>query len=483
MSGSEVRVPPLCFWLIRAASWIVPHSGRGAWRKDREREIWHWWAFLCEHGAATRDARIGLVRHCWRFFGEAFWRRFDREQFFPGLRSAAGTPRFLLCFLALAIAAATGISGGFSGARSIFAPLPYRDPDRLVVFLQDMRTMGPRMGVPYLTAEVWKMKSRSVAAFGTWSAQRIQSGSDPQYYRGMAVTQGFFALLGCAPALGREFEPREYDAAILGDSYWRLHFGGDPHVVGRTISINNRTARVIGVLPRRFRFFYEEPDVWTLLDPRHPHHSYYAVMGRLRDGVSREQARSELQAIAIRIRDPWAGRQIGVASLAEVVAQACPVSAKVPVVAGFVVLAAIALQCWIFGRSGKRQWKLAAFFLAKSAGLAGALSCFWIEAAAHVRDGMLAAILAWVYLTVLLGLMWFSIRDQKRRCPECLCRLTMPVTIGSWSSPLLEPVSTELVCRQGHGTLNFPETASSASEPRRWTALDTSWRDLFNSTK
>jgi hypothetical protein len=55
----------------------------------------------------------------------------------------------------------------------------------------------------------------------------------------------------------------------------------------------------------------------------------------------------------------------------------------------------------------------------------------------------------------------------------------MPVTIGSWSSPLLDPVSTELLCEQGHGSLCVPETQSSASEPDRWTALDDSWRELF----
>jgi hypothetical protein len=57
----------------------------------------------------------------------------------------------------------------------------------------------------------------------------------------------------------------------------------------------------------------------------------------------------------------------------------------------------------------------------------------------------------------------------------------MPVTMGSWSSQLLDPVTTEFLCKNGHGSLAMPETQSSSAEPDRWTAMDESWRDLFTS--
>jgi hypothetical protein len=80
---------------------------------------------------------------------------------------------------------------------------------------------------------------------------------------------------------------------------------------------------------------------------------------------------------------------------------------------------------------------------------------------------LFACALAWVFA------------DQRRRCPECLGLLALPVTIGSWAS-VLEPVSTELVCEQGHGSLSVPESALAL--PQKWTALDVSWRGLFPAT-
>jgi hypothetical protein len=58
-------------------------------------------------------------------------------------------------------------------------------------------------------------------------------------------------------------------------------------------------------------------------------------------------------------------------------------------------------------------------------------------------------------------------------------RLTLPVRMGSWSSELLDPVSTEMVCERGHGALSVPETQGSASVREHWTALDDSWKQLF----
>jgi hypothetical protein len=75
---------------------------------------------------------------------------------------------------------------------------------------------------------------------------------------------------------------------------------------------------------------------------------------------------------------------------------------------------------------------------------------------------------------------WWSTHDQHLRCRVCLRRLSMPVRLGSWSHPMLDPVSTETVCGSGHGLLYVSEPAgSSTAEPEHWMELDPSWRDLF----
>ena len=80
-----------------------------------------------------------------------------------------------------------------------------------------------------------------------------------------------------------------------------------------------------------------------------------------------------------------------------------------------------------------------------------------------------------------LATLWCVV-DQRKRCPVCLSRLALPVTLGSWSSSLLDPVTTEFVCERGHGSLAMPETAASSAERDRWTEMDESWRDLFTRT-
>jgi hypothetical protein len=109
----------------------------------------------------------------------------------------------------------------------------------------------------------------------------------------------------------------------------------------------------------------------------------------------------------------------------------------------------------------------------------------WTEAGGVIRSQFAPGSGAWAMTGVVYtlsamflfacALAWIF-ADQRRRCPECLHVLALPVTIGSWSS-VLEPVSTELICEQGHGSLSVPESVLAL--PEKWTSLDASWRDLF----
>jgi hypothetical protein len=78
-----------------------------------------------------------------------------------------------------------------------------------------------------------------------------------------------------------------------------------------------------------------------------------------------------------------------------------------------------------------------------------------------------------------LAIIW-CVADQRRRCPVCLHRLVLPVTMGSWASICFDPASTELVCEEGHGSLALMEAEADASAPDRWIELDASWQYLFH---
>jgi hypothetical protein len=132
------------------------------------------------------------------------------------------------------------------------------------------------------------------------------------------------------------------------------------------------------------------------------------------------------------------------------------------------------------------NWRYRLFLVAKLAGILLVLPALWLEGGVALRSTLhneaLRIWLGGVFLCLALiaafsRLVIWAVADQQQRCPVCLRLLSMPVTIGSWSS-VLDPVSTELLCAEGHGSLCLAETEISA--PDRWTALDHSWNSLFD---
>jgi hypothetical protein len=139
-----------------------------------------------------------------------------------------------------------------------------------------------------------------------------------------------------------------------------------------------------------------------------------------------------------------------------------------------------------FHRYGWRYW---AFFAGKTAAVAVCVPLLWIELAPVIRAlrpntelaVLLTALVSRLIFIVAFGcaLAWcFS--DQRRRCPVCLKRLAMPVTLGIWGSTF-EPVTTEFLCEDGHGSLSVPENEAAPEE--KWIKLDESWSELFDNKR
>jgi hypothetical protein len=131
-------------------------------------------------------------------------------------------------------------------------------------------------------------------------------------------------------------------------------------------------------------------------------------------------------------------------------------------------------------------WRYACFLAVKTASVLVLVSLLWIEGGtvirAHIHNGPLRILGGALGLTLVFVFVFgyafvWSFDDQRRRCPVCLRRLTMPVTIGLWGS-VFEPAITELLCDDGHGALALCE--GQPGQWDRWTALDESWRELFD---
>jgi len=188
---------------------------------------------------------------------------------------------------------------------------PYPDAERVLVIMGKEKDGGPsRTG--YLTFRDLQRETRSlsqVATMSNWTP--VLSGpDDAERLTGQRVTQQFFSLLGVAPALGRDFRAEEdqsatRNVAILSYGLWQRRFGGDSGIVGKTISLSDRSVTVVGVMPRSFESVlapqaevwaplgYAETDPWACRDCQH-----LQMIGRLADGVTATAAGAELDRIS-----------------------------------------------------------------------------------------------------------------------------------------------------------------------------------------
>ncbi len=94
-------------------------------------------------------------------------------------------------------------------------------------------------------------------------------------------------------------------------------------------------------------------------------------------------------------------------------------------------------------------------------------------------DWLTEPLWTWLFLVASMGVLSWSIHDQRRRCRVCLRRLGLAAHVGCPGCLLLDWAGTEMVCMEGHGMLHVPEMAASWHEAEHWTALDDSWQELF----
>jgi putative ABC transport system permease protein len=211
--------------------------------------------------------------------------------------------------LALGIGANTAI---FSVVNAVLLqPLPFKEPDRLVMVRETCLPKFPEFSVSPGNFLDWKRQNtvfeRLVAIRGA-SFNLIGAG-DPEQVRALHVTDGFFAMLGGRPQLGRDFLPEEDKAGranvvMLSHGFWQRRFAGDPKILNQNITLSGQSYTVIGVMPETFRF--GENDLWapmafTAQESQNHGGHYISAIGQLKPGVTVDQARAEMIAIAGRL--------------------------------------------------------------------------------------------------------------------------------------------------------------------------------------
>jgi putative ABC transport system permease protein len=216
--------------------------------------------------------------------------------------------------LALGIGANTAIFSVVNGV--LLRPLPFRDPSRLV-FVAEKNTYGT-LSTSYQNFLDWRDQSHSFESMEATrsTASTLTGVGEPERLNVQFVTAGLFPMLGITAHLGRTFLPEEdrpngAPVVLLSYGLWQRRFGGSQEIIGKPINLDSRPYTVVGVLPGGFQIF-QPTDVFlpftpwakTLPDDRNWHPGIFAI-ARLKPGVTREQARTEMIGIAKRLEEQY----------------------------------------------------------------------------------------------------------------------------------------------------------------------------------
>jgi hypothetical protein len=224
------------------------------------------------------------------------------------LTKSPGFAAVAVLTLALGIGANTAIFSVFEGV--VLAPLPYREPDLLVMALLYNRTLKYATYLSYPDFLDWQRGSRSfeqVAAFRGQGFDLTSPGA-PEHVDGKEVSSSFFGTLGARLVLGRDFSPEEdrtrgMSAVVISNRLWQDRFSGSQAALGMSITLSGIDYTIVGVLQPEFRFGNQQADVYTPLGRGDPLSRMdrtihdVASIARLKRDVNIGQARAEMNTV------------------------------------------------------------------------------------------------------------------------------------------------------------------------------------------
>jgi putative ABC transport system permease protein len=239
----------------------------------------------------------------------------DLRYGFRLLRQSPGFTTIAILALALGIGANTAIFSTLDAV--LLRPLPYADPDRVVMVWEDASSIGFAHNTPapanyfdwreqnHVFTDIAATRTRTRAITGDGSAEQVL---------GYQTTANFFALLGVAPVIGRTFtEAEDRDGervVVIGYGLWQRRYAGTSDITSRTILLDGETYRVIGVMPRDFVFRDTRRVFWIPMHVTPKLHAdrgshYLNCVARLKPGVTVAAANQEMRAIAKRLREQY----------------------------------------------------------------------------------------------------------------------------------------------------------------------------------
>ena len=240
-----------------------------------------------------------------------------------GLRMLVKNPGFTavaVFTLALGIGANAAIFDVVNGV--LLKPLPYQEPDRIVRVFEN-HPRFPRFPISPANFLDYRERNDVFDDFATFARRDLDLSTDdrPERLTGMRVSHGFFELLGFTPELGRAFVPSDEikgneRVTIISHSLWKRSFNSDPAVIGKPITLSGMSFSIVGVAGAGLQHVGgdyhslphgEEVDFWwpLNLDPKTRTSHFLNAIGRLRPGITREQAEARMNVIAQQLEEQY----------------------------------------------------------------------------------------------------------------------------------------------------------------------------------
>jgi predicted permease len=224
-------------------------------------------------------------------------------------RTLSRNPGFTLAALGaliLGVGANTAVFSVVNGV--LLRPLPYSDPDRLVMIFDSFQQQGLERGPAGIADFLdWKARTRSFHTLDAIANQRftLVGDGEAEQIAGRSVTATFFETLGTRLLLGRAFasgddQPGRAQSVVISERLWRRRYGSSAGIVGKEVLMNGRPFTIIGVVPDSFRFG-GDAEAWSILTLNPPTRRgpfFLRGIARLKAGVTLDQAAAEMQSIA-----------------------------------------------------------------------------------------------------------------------------------------------------------------------------------------
>jgi putative ABC transport system permease protein len=321
-------------WLIAMLGLIVPRRLRADWRQEWEAELQYREALLKEWDRLRWRTKLDLFWRSLGAFRDALWLQQLRveDEMLQDLRYGL---RMLLRQRMVTAAAIIALALGIGANTAVFSvvnaalllPLPYQNSERMVILWGNFLALNteqlPAKAAEYVDYRDQTQSFETVAAFNT-ADFNFTGGTQPERIAGASVTLNLFPMLGAQPAQGALFSPEENqpgrgNVVVVSHGFWQQRLGGDTSVIGRSITLNDLSYTVIGVMPAGFQFphasfnFAEPAEFWipVAFSPgqvaKRQRPFYLNVIGLLKPNITLEEARSEMTALGQRFEEQYPG--------------------------------------------------------------------------------------------------------------------------------------------------------------------------------